>query len=240
MMRRVVWILAGVAMVAGPTSVTAWAHWAAHSKRSRLASCPDVGQDLDGTPQASNSDTSEEVVRLRAELRRKDVMLLSLTTTKKAEEETAAPGRGCEVVPPTSREPDPVTKTMDALDERLFTSPRDTHVARETERQLRETVSSLQLGEANVSSLYCSSALCKVTISASTGTGLSRAVSLLAERSAKAFGSAAVYESGKGQSALYLGKARQDVELGGAPSETPPQHLVLGESSKSTETSRHP
>ncbi len=236
-MRRVVWISGALALISGVAVVAVWAHGVSHAGRTRSAGRSDIEQEIGCAGNACTADDSDEVARLRAELREKDRLLLSLATAPK---ERAEPEQDQKAAPTPARELNPAAHAMELLDERLFTAPRDAHVAADMERQIREAATSLQLGEATVSSLYCNSALCKITLASSTGASTNRTMALLAGHLPKAFGAAAVYEPSNGQSALYVGKSRQDIEPEGASGEGHPEPLVMNGAGKPTETAAQP
>jgi len=234
-MKKVVWTLGGVVLIGGLVGVTGWAPWTSGPGRIQRGASPKNALGIDAITGAANSNTSEEVARLRAELQQKNAQILSLTAAKQASE--IVQNQAQAALP--AEELDPAAHAIDVLDERLYTAARDLRIANELERTLREVANSPEVGDAKVSSLYCSSTLCKVTLSATSGVNANRSMSAMAEHLPKTFGAAAVYES-NGQSALYVGKSNQDLTLDSTQANEHPQQVVMQEGSKSTEASQHP
>lgn len=204
----------GLVIVGG---LAGWLHWAGvfhssrHVDRTEPAAAPE--QPNAAAPEQPNeaaaSRTSDEVVRLRSELRRSQALVSALASGLK-NDEAKTPPHGT-AMPTVDKEEPP--RAVDILDERMFTAPRDQTKSAEMERALREVANATQLGEAKVSSLFCASNLCKITVSAQTGAALDKSVTALGEHLPKTFGASAVYELGNGESALYVAKASQDLDV---------------------------
>jgi hypothetical protein len=235
-MRKIYGISLGLVIVGG---LAGWLHWPSLFARSHHGGRPDPAAEPEQPNEASSSGASDEVVRLRAELQQKNALLLALASAQK-KEEAKSPSQGGAM--PTVDEKETVSRAVDILDERMFTAPRDQAKAAEMERALRELADTAQLSEAKVSSLYCGSTLCKITVSAQTNAALNRSITALGEHLPKTFGASAAYELSNGQSALYVAKANQDLDVqpaANAANDRQRPGVVMQEGGKATEIAGH-
>jgi hypothetical protein len=194
-------------------ALAGWLHWAGVFHSSRHVDRTEPAAEPEKPNEAAASRTSDEAVRLRAELRKSQALVFALASALK-KDEAKTPLQ--DTAMPTVDEKEPPS-AVDILDERMVTAPRDAKSA-EMERALREAADATELNEARVSSLFCASNLCKITVSAQTGAALDRSVTALGEHLPKAFGASAVYELSNGESALYVAKASEDLDV--QPAET--------------------
>lgn len=238
-MRKVFRVSLGLVIVG---ALAGWLHWAGvfHSSRhvdhsSRHVDRAELAAEPERPNEAAAPRASDEVTRLRAELQKSQALVLALASGLK-NDEAKTPPQG--TATPTVDEEEP-PRAVDILDERMFTAPQDQAKSAEMERALRGVLDATQLSEAKVSSLFCAPNLCKITVSAQTGAALGRSVTALAEHLPKVFGASAVYELSNGESALYVAKANQDLDV--QPAEThasyEPQRsgVVMHEGEKASE-----
>jgi hypothetical protein len=209
-MRAVYLAVGGMAIVGGVIVAVQWSHSSPASETSRHAGTDLEMPELADSHEEASSGTSEEVGRLRAELRQKDAILRSLltATSKNAASMPAQP-----VVAPQMPEMDPATRAIDLLDERMFTAPSDPGKAAEMERALRDVANSPALGEAKVASLYCGSTLCKVTLTAESEVIVNQSMAAMSSHLPKAFGASVVVQPRGGPSAMYLANSSQDLAI---------------------------
>lgn len=161
---------------------------------------------------ASGSGTAgvEEVQRLRAELRQKDALLQALAKRQAAPLET----RGAEAAAAPEEQPlDPVARTIDVLDERLFLAPADARKAAEMEQAVREAIDSATLGDAKVSSLHCTSAMCKLTMTAATPEAMNQSMQSVSGKLSKTITNTLVLDLSNGESALYLAQSSEALDV---------------------------
>ena len=238
-MQKVFQISLGLVIVGGLAGLVHWAgvfHSSRQVDRTEPAAAPEQPNAAAPEPnETAAARPSDEVVRLRSELRKSQALVLALASELKNDEEKPPP-HGTAM--PTVDEQEP-PRAVDILDERMFTAPQDHAKSAEMERALREVANTTQLSDAKVSSLFCASNLCKLTVSAQTGAALDKSVTALGEHLPKTFGASAVYDLGNGESALYVAKASQDLDV--QPPEPParsqPQRsgVVMHEGEKASE-----
>jgi hypothetical protein len=149
------------------------------------------------------------VRHLRAELRRKDALLAALAKQQAAPKEAAADPAEL----PEERHVDPVARAVDVLDERLFLAPPDARKAAEMEHAVREAVGAVTLNDTKVSSLYCTSALCKLTLSAPTTGSMAQSMQALNSQLSKTISNTLVLELDDGESAVYLAQSSAALDV---------------------------
>lgn len=209
-MRKTNWVVCGLVILGGFVGSVYWVRQSPLSARVRYAVSNAGAPELDPQRVASSSGTSEEIQSLRAELRRKDALLLALASAQKvaADKPTQAVS-----VPPVDNL-DPVARAVDILDERMLMAPKDSRRAAEKERALRDAVGASTLGEAKVASMYCGGAdLCKVTLTAANDRLVDESISTLSGHMPKTFGASAVFRLSDGQSAMYLAQSSEDLDV---------------------------
>jgi hypothetical protein len=158
-----------------------------------------------------NAVASEEVQRLRAEVRKRDEMLASLLAQTRAAKDASAPVVAAPQTPPSH----PGDRAVDVLDERMYTAPKDPARAAEMERAIREVAGSPALARAKIASLHCGSTLCKVILTAENGDGgnVNESMAALGSSLPKLFGAAAVHRTSDGESAMYLARSGEDLSM---------------------------
>ena len=162
---------------------------------------------------ATSSGTSEEVARLRAELREKDLRLKSLRSVA-----LSAQARSAEAVQSANTwqqavESEPPTRAVDVLDERLFMAPKDARRASQMEEAIRMAAQAADLSPAKLISAYCGSDICKITLSAESETEVNQSMERLSTHLPKQFGASAVHELGDGTSALYVAESSEALAI---------------------------
>jgi hypothetical protein len=209
-MRRANWIVCGLVITGGFVGSAYWARGSTLPNRVRQADSSRRGPELDYPNRESSSGSSEEVQRLRAELRKKDALLDALVSAQKAAADRPAPS-----MPVAQPEPlDPVARAIDTLDERMLMGPKDPRKIAEMERALKDAVSSSVLGDVKVASMYCGgSNLCKVALSGASDKAVDESISTLSGHLPKTFGASTVLRLSDGQSAIYLAKSSDDLNL---------------------------
>jgi len=165
--------------------------------------------ELVSSNDATSSGTSAEVQRLRAELRQKDELLRVATRAMVPSEATAQP----DMAAPQEPSLDPAAKVADLLDERLLMAAKDPRQAAEAERALRQLANPSVLGQSKVTSVYCGSSLCRVILKAEKDTLVNESVVAMSAQLPKLFGATLAFPLGAGQSALYVGKSSEDLDV---------------------------
>ncbi|MEY2930197.1 MAG: hypothetical protein RL033_946 [Pseudomonadota bacterium] len=161
------------------------------------------------TASGSGSAGTEEVQRLRAELRQKDALLRTLAKRQNAAPEAA----GEPAAAPEEQQLDPVARTIDVLDERLHLAPADARKAAEMEHAVREAVDAATLNDAKVSSLYCTGALCKLTMAAPTQESMAQSLQSLSGKLSKTITNTLVLDLSNGESAVYLAQSSEALDV---------------------------
>jgi hypothetical protein len=200
-------VVCGLAIAGGFGASLSWARRSSSPEQMPVRSAR-LAPELDRSKQGSSSGSAEEVLRLRAELRRKDALLAALASERNATAEKPMTSPS----PPEPDSPDPVARAIDILDERMMMAPADPRKAAEMERTLRDAVGSLSLGDGKVSSLYCSPALCKVVFAGPNEKAVNQSVNALSSHLPKKFGATSVLEVGNGQQAMYVAESNQELD----------------------------
>jgi hypothetical protein len=214
----VYFVLGGLAVVGAIIGATQWKRSASAPERSRHAKTGVELTDVAGSSDEVSSGTSEEVQRLRAELRQKNEQIRLLAALPRAAENTPSPV----VAEPTAPDTDPAAKAADLLDERMLMAPADPRKAAEMERALRAVADPAALGESKLTSLHCGATLCKVTLSAGSAEAINQSMIAMSSRLPKQFGASTVLQVGKGETAMYVAKSSEDLAIGSPPSEGKP------------------
>jgi hypothetical protein len=106
-----------------------------------------------------------------------------------------------------------VARTVDVLDERLHLAPANGRKAAEMEQAVREAVNAATLGDAKISSLYCTAALCKLTMSASTQDAMNQSLRSLNGKLSKTISNTLVLDLSNGESAVYLAQSIEALDV---------------------------
>jgi hypothetical protein len=104
-------------------------------------------------------------------------------------------------------------KTVQLLDERMFTSTKDPARAAEMERALRAVAAPSALGEAKLTSLHCGSTLCKLTLKATQEPILNESITAMSSEVAKTFGASLAIPIATGERAFYVAQSSQDLSV---------------------------
>jgi len=174
----------------------------ADHRRTHTETAPDRNQPTAG----AEPGASDEVERLRAEIRQKDRLLASLIASQGA--------RGAN--PPDSPAPQPAPaspedRAAELLDERMSSGPRDTAKQSEMEQAVRALTTSQLMGKAKVASLSCGPRLCKVSLTAADQRDLNESMADLGSQLPKLFGAAAVHRLSDGETVMYLARSGDDL-----------------------------
>lgn len=173
------------------------------SRDTQAARSPEPSPKDDG----DGSGSAAEVRRLQAELLQKDRLLRAMVAVSaRAAEPAPSPSLEPTAAPPVL---DPAARTADLLDERLLLEPKDPRKTAEMERALRVASDPSVLGEAKVTSLYCGSSLCRVTIKADQETVANRSVAAMSSELPKLFGASRAFRLDSGERALYVAPTRE-------------------------------
>jgi len=209
-MKSASWMFCGLVSTGGVIGSVFWARSFSLPHRVGHPRSKAEAPELDDRRRESSSGTSEEVRRLRAELRKKDALLAAVLSAQKGAVDTPVPS----VPIPPPENSDPVARAIDTLDERMLTGPRDPRRVSELERELKAVVDSSALGDARVASLYCGgSNLCRLTLSGSNDSVVDQSISTLAGNLPKTFGATTVLRLGGGESAIYLAQSSDDLDV---------------------------
>ena len=90
---------------------------------------------------------------------------------------------------------------------------KDPRQVAEAEKALRSLADSSVLGQAKVTSIYCGSSLCRVILKAETDTSVNEAMVAMSSQLPKLFGASSAFRLADGQSALYVGKSSEDLDV---------------------------
>jgi hypothetical protein len=170
----------------------------------------------DGTVRgaAASHGESDEVRRLRAQLRAKDDMIRTLTAGS-AQGEARHAAELSAAAAEARRTPE--DRAASILDARLAAAPAAPLAKAELERALRPALDPARLGQARVDDLRCAGALCKIALSAPDDAAIVDAVNGIAESPPKGYEATIVYTTGQGARSIYFGKLHADLAL--APAE---------------------
>ncbi len=156
----------------------------------------------------SAPEASDEVQRLRAEVRAKDQLLASLLASR------VSPGAnlpGSPAPPPTTASPEDRVSAL--LDERMSGARKDTAKASEMEQAVRALTTSQLMGKAKVASLSCGPRLCKMSLTADNEQDLNQSMADMGSQLPKLFGAAAVHRLSDGQTVMYLARSGEDLAV---------------------------
>lgn len=153
---------------------------------------------------------SDEVRRLRAQLRAKDDVIRTLTAGS-AEGEARHAAELSAAVSEARRTPE--ERAASILDQRLAAAPAAPLAKAELERALRPALDPARLGQARVDDLRCAGPLCKIALSAPDDAAIVEAVNGIAESPPKGFEATIVYTTGEGARSIYLGRQHADLAL---------------------------
>ncbi len=161
------------------------------------------------TPKSSASNSSlptlpvgEEVKALRAELARKDAMMVSLLMAKaQAAGPTPEPGTGSAMT---------AARTLDRrMEQASQPSPAAAQIGIVIRNLDREGV----FGETQLTDLKCAGALCRITLRDGLAARLESATRRLAESVGKAAGALIVLDGVEGKKLIYAAESSSDLEL---------------------------
>jgi hypothetical protein len=205
-MRKTYFFVGGVLVLLGIAGAVRWPTSPGAPTRSR-----DTQAQRPPAPSPTNdgegSGAIAEVQRLQAELRQKDRLLRALAAASAHAAEPAPSPAAEPTAPPPAL--DPAARTADILDERMLLEPKDPAKTAEMERALRSASDPAVLGEARVTSLYCGSTLCRVTIKADQENVANRSVSAMSSELPKLFGASRAFRLDSGERALYVAPSRE-------------------------------
>lgn len=205
-MRKTYFFVGGVLVLIGIAGAVRWPT----SPRAPTRSRDTQAQRPPGpfpTNDGEGSGAAAEVQRLQAELRQKDRLLRAMAAVSARVAEPAPSPAPEPTAPPPAL--DPAARTADLLDERMLLEPKDPTKTAEMERALRSASEPSVLGEARVTSLYCGSTLCRVTIKADQETVANRSVSAVSSELPKLFGASRAFRLDSGERALYVAPSRE-------------------------------
>jgi hypothetical protein len=151
-----------------------------------------------------------EILRLRAELQRKDLALRTLSLTPKESNAGESP---LTVEDPSASDQSPITIACDTLDERMLTAPGDARKSAELTQAISTMITASAISDKSVASTHCGSTLCKVVLRDAAPTELELALRKVSENTPKLFGGVAVYDSNGDEKSLYFARNGKDLRL---------------------------
>jgi hypothetical protein len=151
-----------------------------------------------------------EILRLRAELQRKDLAIRTLSLTQKESNTGESP---LTVEDPSASEQSPITIACDTLDERMLTAPVDARKSAELTQAISTMIAASAISSKSVASAHCGSTLCKVVLRDATSTELELALRKVSENTPKLFGGVAAYDSNGDEKSMYFARNGKDLML---------------------------
>jgi hypothetical protein len=146
------------------------------------------------------------VVTLKAELARKDAIIVSLAVAKAHAE---APTHGGAGTPPPNPAAEAARILDGRMDERSPPSPAVSRIGTAIRTLEREGI----FGDTRLTDLKCAGALCRITLSDQQPDRLERSVQRLAESAGKATGASVILDRGAGEKLIYAATTSRDLAL---------------------------
>jgi hypothetical protein len=180
-----------------------------------------------GTPTASSEESTShprlpkdsvfgeqndeaEILRLRAEIKHRDLALSTLALSAN-ESKTSESPQAAEAS--SASDQDPITLACDTLDERMLTAPRDAGKSAELNHAISTMLHASEISSKSIAATHCGSTLCKVVLRDATSTELEQTLRKVSENTPKLFGGVAVYDSNGDEKSLYFAKDGKDLLL---------------------------
>jgi hypothetical protein len=152
---------------------------------------------------------SEEVQRLRAELRKRDQLVASLLAASRGSAAASSTEAHAPKPQPVNRE----DRAAEILDDRMVGAPKDPGKAAEMERAIRDLASSPDFGKMKLASLSCGSTLCKLTLTGENEAALNQSMAEMSTHLPKLFEAAVAHRLSDGQTTMYVARARDDLAV---------------------------
>lgn len=160
-------------------------------------------------PLAAATTHDDEIHRLRDQLRAKDRVINELASQALPR---AAPSADPAPPPPSPAAPDLTARACETLDERLAAAPPNPALAAELRRTLGDTEPAAS-AKADLASLACAGALCKVAVTAETDGAVEAYVAAMTARLPASFAATVVYATRDGERSVYVARARAELEV---------------------------